>query len=102
MARASQLGYLGTLVTPGFVVLWATLLLPRGTRALYRAVQSHSTARLFAQLLVLLSAAAVPVSAADLAFQRSGTGASPRALSCFSESGFYTSYYLFPGANSPA
>jgi len=70
----ARLGYLGIIVPPALVVLWCALLLPRETRALYRAARDHSTGRLVIELFGLLAAAAALVSAADLALQAGGEG----------------------------
>lgn len=61
--------YLRRFLAPAFMGLWCIALIPRETRALYRAAKTNSTIAPLPELTVLLASAAVLVSCADLAFQ---------------------------------
>ena len=71
--------YLRLVLPPALIGLWCTALLPRQTRALYRAAKTSARLSPLLELTVLLLTAAVLVSYGDLAFQwRSGSGAEDR------------------------
>jgi phosphoglycerol transferase MdoB-like AlkP superfamily enzyme len=61
--------YLRRFLAPAFIGLWCTVLMPRETRALYRAAKTNPTITPLPELTVLLASAVVLVSCADLAFQ---------------------------------
>ena len=76
----SNLFYLKLLVPVGALAFWCACLLPADTRALVRAVWSRPGVAPLPQLLLLLAAAVVLVSVADLAFEVRGRSAVEVAL----------------------
>lgn len=70
-----NLFYLKWLVPPAFAALWCAVLLPRETLALVRAARASPELAPLPQLLVLVASAAILVSCADLAFERTGGSA---------------------------
>ena len=74
-AAWAKLFYLRRLLPPAFVALWATALLPRQTRALVGAATTNRILVPLPQLALLVFAAAVLVSSADLVFEAGGSSA---------------------------
>ena len=65
----ASLFYVRWLLPPALVVFWCTALMPRETRALYRAARAHPSTARFLALALLLASAAVLTSCTDLAFE---------------------------------
>jgi hypothetical protein len=78
-AQWSNYFYLRHLVPVALVGIWCAVLLPRETRALLRAVKAKASIAPLPELVVLLVAAAVLVSCADLVFFWAGLPVLSRA-----------------------
>jgi sulfatase-like protein len=61
--------YVRWLLPPALLVFWCTVLIPRETRALYRAARAHPSIASLLALLMLLASAAVLTSCTDAAFE---------------------------------
>ena len=65
----ASLFYVRWLLPPALVVFWCTVLMPRETRALYRAARAHPSFAPLLALALLLASAAVLTSCTDFAFE---------------------------------
>jgi hypothetical protein len=65
----ASLFYVRWLLPPTLVVFWCMLLMPRQTRALYRAARAHPSVAPVLALAMLLASSAVLISCTDAAFE---------------------------------
>ena len=65
----ATLFYVSWLLPPALVAFWCMVLMPRETRAFYRAARAHSSAAPLLALALLLASAALLTSCIDLAFE---------------------------------
>ena len=65
----SSLFYLRLLLPPALVAFWCTVLMPRESRAFYRAARAHPSFASLLALALLLASAALLTSCTDLAFE---------------------------------
>lgn len=65
----ATLFYVGWLLPPALVAFWCIVLMPKETRALYRAARAHPSAAPILAFGLLLASAAVLTSCTDLAFE---------------------------------
>ena len=65
----ATLFYVSWLLPPALVAFWCLVLMPRETRAFYRAARAHPSAAPLVALALLLASAAVLTSCTDLAFE---------------------------------